>query len=345
MSTRRVRSNSPISLPLEPDQSRTIKGVAIPPVVAGDKLLVTMSSGELVALEEASGKRLWSFATPNVTDVPPHAGAPLVEGELVHVCAGGEFSSLDLATGKVVQQRPSPALDLQDGTFVDGCLVSYVDDKRIAAWEVASGRQRWSIDRKWTPVPLEGEGTMVVTGGSGNITAFDVHDGQELWTASLGGKKPIGSLVFAPDGALIGAISEEIVCFESATGAVRWRAEAGVVRTGRMRVTDAGEIHLLDFSRYRRLSATTGAVLASHELDRAALPARKGSLGKLGITQSHVFAMDQIGPIIAVSQQSGAVEWKWEKEGKHAASVPPVFSDRRLYALEFDGTLLCFSPG
>ena len=342
MSTHRVQANSSIKLPLELDKGRTVKGVVLRPVVAGDILLITLSSGELAGFEEATGKRLWSVATPNVADLPPHAGAPVVDGDLVHVCAGGELLSIDLATGAVKKRHASPALDLLEGAFVDGCVVSFVDDERIEAWEVATGKQRWSIERLWTPVPLVGEGNLVVTGGSGVITALDVSNGKELWSASIGTNKDIGSLVMGPERSIIAAISSDVVCFDSATGAVRWTTAADVARSGTMAVSDAGEIHLMDHNRYRRLSAADGSVIASHEFDRGALPARKGSLGKLALSQSHVFAMDQIGPIIAVSPQTGAVEWKWEKEGKHAASVPPVLSDRRLYALEFDGTLQCF---
>jgi hypothetical protein len=109
-----------------------------------------------------------------------------------------------------------------------------------------------------------------------------------------------------------------------------------------MTVTDSGEIHLLDHTRYRRLSTATGSILAAHELERAAQPAHRGSLGKLAVSELHVFAMDQIGPMIAVSQQSGAIEWKWEGQGKHAASVSPILSERSLYALDFNGTLQCF---
>ena len=342
MSTRRVQSNSSIELPLDLEPKRTIKGVALPPVVAGDKLLVTMSSGELVVLDESSGKRLWKFPTPNVSDLPPNAGAPLVDGDLVHVCAGGELISFELATGKVAQRHPSPALDLREGAFVDGCVVSYVEDGGLEAWEVATGAQRWSIEREWDPVPLAGEGNMVVTAGFGTITAIDVSNGEELWTASIDSNKDIESLVIAPDGAVIAAISENIVCFEGGTGVVRWTTEAGVTISGTMAVTGAGEIHLLDHASYRRLSTADGSVTASYDLDRKALPAARGSLGKLAVSKSHVFAMDQIGPIIAVSQQTGAIEWKREKEGRHATSVAPVLSDRRLYALEFDGPLLCF---
>lgn len=342
MSTRRVQSNSSIKLPLELDKKRAIKGVALPPVVAGDKLLVTLSSGELVVLEESSGKRLWKFATPDVTDLPPHAGAPLVDGDLVYVCAGGELISIELASGKVAKRHPTPELDLREGAFIDGCVVSYLEDGGLEAWEVATGTQRWSIEREWDPVPLAGEGNMVVTAGPGTITALDVRNGQELWTASVESNKDIESLAIAPDGAILAAVSEDIICFEKGTGAVRWTTESGVSVSGTMAVTDAGEIHLLDHARYRRLSTADGSVKASYDLDRDALPARKGSLGTLAVSKSHVFAMDQIGPIIAVSQKTGAIEWKREKEGRHATSVAPVLSDRRLYALEFDGPLLCF---
>jgi hypothetical protein len=56
-----------------------------------------------------------------------------------------------------------------------------------------------------------------------------------------------------------------------------------------------------------------------------------------------LFAVDQRGPLIAVSCETGTVEWKWGEERQRAASVAPVLSDARLYALALDGTLQCFA--
>ena len=343
MSTRRVQGDSPLRPPLRLDESRTTREVAVPPVVAGDLLLVTRRRGSLEAFDERSGSLLWSVALTGAADrVQPHAGAPLVEGDLVHVRTGGEFVSIHLATGAVANGWPAPALDLQEGAFLDGCVISYVGGGHLEAWDTAKGSRRWSIEREFDAVPIAGQGTFAVAAGLGAITAYDVRDGRALWTAALETDKAIGALAIAPDGSVLAALSQEILALDAATGLVRWRTTAEVARAGTMALTEEGEIHLMDLVRYQRLSAATGAVLFSRDLDRGALPAIRGSLGRLTASRSHVFAGDQRGPLVAVSRETGSVDWTWEEPRRRAASVAPVLSGRRLYALASDGTLQSF---
>jgi outer membrane protein assembly factor BamB len=266
----------------------------------------------------------------------------------VHARSGERLVSIRLATGDIVKQRPAPPLDLWDGILLDGCLVSFVEDLetseggRLEAWEIATGASRWSVPRAFDPVPIAGERNLVVAAGHESITAYDVRDGRSRWTSTLEAGEVIGALVIAQDGSVLAALSKEIVAIDGATGDVRWRTAAAVARAGTMAVSDDGEIHLLDWSAYRRLSAETGAVVFARDLERSARPTIRGSLGRLSVGRSHVFAADQRGPLVAVSRTSGAIDWKWEETRRRAASVAPVLSSRRLYALAADGTLQTF---
>lgn len=340
---RRVQVNYSLRPPLRLDETRTITDVAIPPIVAGDVLLVTRRQGALDAIDEQSGVSRWSVALAGAADqIQPHAGAPLVEDGLVHMWTGDELVSVHVATGDVANRRPAPALDLREGVFLDGCVVSYVEGGCLEAWDITKGAPRWSIQRVFDAVPIAGEGIFAVAAGSGSITAYDIRDGRELWTAAIDAHETIGALVIAPDGSVLAAVAQAIISLDAATGSVRWRTAAGVARAGTMAVTGEGDIHLMDLVRYRRLSAATGSVLYSCDLDRSALPAIRGSLGRLSASRSHVFAHDQRGPIVAVSRVTGNVDWIWKDPRRRAASVSPVLSGRRLYALALDGTLQSF---
>lgn len=342
MTSRRIQTNFSISPPLRRDESRTLSGVAFPPLVIGGVLLVTLKTGSLQAIDERSGEQLWSIALAEVSNLPPHHGEPLVEDGLIHVCAAGEFLSIDIVSGKIRTRVPAPELDLQLGTFVDGCIVSYVEDERLEAWDIATATLRWSIEQNFDPVPIAGEKNLVVTAGFGFIKALDVRDGHELWTVAVDKDKGIGSIAIAPDGSVIATISEEIACLEGESGSIRWSTESGVVRPETLAVTETSEIHVMDLGSYRRFAAATGSLIASHKFDRSTLPANRWSLGRLSVSRSHVFAADMHGPIIAVSQKTGLVDWEWEEKGSRAASVAPVLADSRLYALDFHGTLECF---
>ena len=343
MSSRRVPASASLRPPLQLDETRTIAGVAVPPVVARGSLLVSAQDGDLLAFDEQTGERRWSLSLGGPPEkLQPHAGSPLVVDDRIYVRSRGDLISIDLLTGDIIQRHPAPALDLHDGASLDGCVVSYVAPGRLEAWDLATVERRWSIERRFEPVPIAGEGTMAAVAGPDWVTSFDVGDGHELWTASLDGDAAIDALAIAPDGSVLAALSQRVISLDAATGSIRWDTPVSVARAGTMAVTDDGEVHVVDLVRYQRLSMATGAVLFSQDFDRRAMPAVRGSLGRLAVSRSHVFGGDQRGPMIAVSRTNGSVDWTWPESRRRAASAAPVLSDSRLYALAVDGTLQCF---
>ena len=326
--------------PLRPNDSRLLKDVVVPPLVAEGVLLVTRT-GELAAFEESSGEVIWR--TPlNVTErLQPHGGVPLVVDEVIYVRSGDELLTIELKSGYIKSRSKAPQVDLLDGAFVDGCIVSYVSAHTLEAWDVSKNRTRWSIRSEFSPVRLVSVGGMVIAGAIGSLSAFEMSAGERIWSIPLDEDQGIGGLALAPDDSLIVALGAEVVSIDAAKGEVRWRAIADVARPGMMAVTDEGEIHLLDLRRYRRLSASSGVELFSRPVAREQLPSIRGSLGSLAASNTHVFAGDLRGPLVAVSRDA-EIDWIWEEERQRAASVAPVLSDERLYALTFEGMLQCF---
>jgi outer membrane protein assembly factor BamB len=345
MNTRRAVGSAPLRLPLRPRKQGRIEDVTVPPVPAGDLLLVTRKPGLLTAMDGASGAPVWALSLANVSDLPPHAGTPVIDGAFAHVCTGGEFITLRLGDGEVVRRRPSPPLDLRDGVVGDGCIVSPVGDDRIVAWDVDAGTLRWSTERPYSPVPLAGHGSLVVAAGAGSISAFDLADGHERWAVRLAGEPAISAVVIAPDGSILVTYGREILSLESESGSTQWRCTAGVARTGTMAVTDSGEIHLMDTARYQRASTRNGSVTFEREFPSDTLPRWRGSLGRLSVSHSHVFGADQRGPLMAVSRSIGRIDWTWDERRFRAASVAPVLTPTSLYALDLEGTLDCFEFG
>jgi outer membrane protein assembly factor BamB len=70
--TRRRRADAPLAPPLRAVPERTLSGVAFPPVVAGEQAVLALRSGELVALDVATGARRWSVRSPGAVE----AGTP-----------------------------------------------------------------------------------------------------------------------------------------------------------------------------------------------------------------------------------------------------------------------------
>ena len=83
--------------------------VASSPTLAGDKLLVGMADGRLLAFDAANGKQLWQYAKPSPSKLSfspyqavsnPMIGSPAISGQVAYVgTAGGRFLAIDVKTG------------------------------------------------------------------------------------------------------------------------------------------------------------------------------------------------------------------------------------------------------
>lgn len=344
--SRRWRGDSPILLPLREVPARALANVAFSPVVTDQMALVMLRSGDLIALDIATGAARWRSHEPGPVElVSPFGGAPLVESTKVWTRTGTQLSALDLHAGTPLERRKAPPLDLLSGLYVRGCIVSHVSngDAGIVAWEVDTASVLWSHHQRFSPVPLAADPRAIFAADGDRVRALDVLDGSMIWEVDCE-DIAIGSLAVAPDGSLLIALSHRILCLDGGTGALRWRTDTPVARTSTMALTDDGEIHLLDLQRYMRLSSGDGSVLLDRELPRETLPRLRGSLGRLSASRSHVFACDLRGPVIAVSRLTGAVEWVHPEALPHAAQDAPVLTASGLFTLGLNGALQWFAP-
>ena len=144
------------------------------PTVAGGRVYVIDATGRLVALDAATGARLWAVAgSPD--------GQPAVAGGHVLACIDGTMRGLDPRTGaQTFTAGPcagSPAVDGRHGFSVAGA---------VRAWSVTTGRQLWRSQRGLrllVQVPTIGYGKVFAEGAAGdahNLYVLDEATGRLL---------------------------------------------------------------------------------------------------------------------------------------------------------------------
>jgi outer membrane protein assembly factor BamB len=187
------------------------------PVVAGDRVFVTSSSGRSnehlhLLCFDLEGKQLWErkffgSSTPEGYFAPGGMAVPTpaADDKHVYVLYGtGDLVCVD-RDGKPVWMR---SLAQEYGTFRnrwgmasspllhDGTLFVQVDEwgkSYLLAVEAATGRNRWRVTRdaavNWTsPIAVRvGEKTQVVAVGTNTVKGYDASSGKELW--SLAGQQ------------------------------------------------------------------------------------------------------------------------------------------------------------
>ena len=203
----------------------------------GARLYAVTGFGELVALDAATGARLWTQDLG-----APGAGVPAVANGMVYVAArDGRGLALDAQTGRLQWQVSG----VEDVARYDGGAGPAVSDD-LAVFPFASGevvgvfpeggRQRWSAvvaGRRPGAAsalaasgisgdPVLEDGRVYVGNASGRLSALDDFTGETIWSAADGAIGPVvpagGSLFLLND---IG----QLVRLDAATGAALWRVD------------------------------------------------------------------------------------------------------------------------
>lgn len=132
-----------------------ISDVTADPVVVGDVVYVGNQSGRVVALDLASGSRLWTAAEGALSPVWPVAGALFI------VSDAGALVRLDAATGETVWSVPLPY------------------------WTTERERRRAAVHAHYGPL-LAG-GRLVVASGDGLLRFFDPASGAGAGSLAIPG--------------------------------------------------------------------------------------------------------------------------------------------------------------
>lgn len=136
------------------------------PLIDGDRIYIISGMGELVCLNKADGKILWSFDYWNKYGLTPNdqgiCEQPLIDGNHVIVNACGKDVSLvalDKITGEIVWETPSFG---DKAMYVPGIMVEWNGKRQIvSATELhifgvdpETGKMVWNDD-SWLPIQEE----------------------------------------------------------------------------------------------------------------------------------------------------------------------------------------------
>lgn len=283
------------------------------------RLFATTGFGQLVALDPASGARLW------VQDLDASGGAaPTVAGGVVYVASRDSRAwAVDADTGRVAWTRagvPSPAGSGGGAgpAVADGLVIFPLSSGEIAAHFALGGQQRWSAyvvgERLGFAAatisdiggdPVVADGRVYAANVSGRLAALDLATGEEIWSVADGAVSPVwpagGSIFYVND-------VNQLVRRDAASGGLSWRTQ----------LPYQPESRGLFGPRRDRIFAHYGPVLAS---------------GRLYVAGSD-------GALRAFDPRSGGLIAETDLPGGAASN--PVVAGGTLYVVSGAGQLLAF---
>jgi len=172
--------------------------------VSDNGVIYTMDSAGLVsAFQVATGARLWQFDTTTDKDRSDNVGGGLAvdQGTLYAVNGLASLVALDAAKGSVHWRVSTGTSARSSPTVADGRLFLTTIDNRLLAFATQDGRQLWAYQAATSVTAVLGQsapaysaGFVVAGFGSGELAALRADSGIVVWTDSLAGARPGGTV-------------------------------------------------------------------------------------------------------------------------------------------------------
>jgi outer membrane protein assembly factor BamB len=199
-------------------------GVRLRPTVVDGVLYADSTDGDLVAIDAASGKTLWTknsrvhgwfgWGDKKRKDAT-YAGGPAVEGDLLAVgTLDGHVYAVNAKDGAPRWEAALNSEVLASPGIVGDIVVVRTEDGRVYGLDRATGNRSWVYDQGTVPLlSLRGNGAPLIANGvvfygsdDGKLVALRMDNGAKLWEQRMGsgiGRTEIDRLDDADGGVLL----------------------------------------------------------------------------------------------------------------------------------------------
>lgn len=179
-------------------------GVRLRPTVVDGVLYADSTDGKLVAMDAASGKKLWSKSSSThgwfgwgdkKRKDAMYAGGPAVSGDLLAVgTLDGHVYAVNAKDGSPLWEAELNTEVLTSPLIVGDQVIARGGDGRIYSLDAATGKRRWVYDQGSVPLlSVRGNGPMLAANGvlffgsdDGKLIALRMDTGAKLWEQRLG---------------------------------------------------------------------------------------------------------------------------------------------------------------
>ena len=298
--------------------------LAAAPVVSGGKLFVIDSGAHVIAMDAASGSRLWQTLLPAEGKGNGRAlfggGVSVLENRVYASTGIGDVAALDATTGSIVWKKHLGGPLRGAPTLENGHVYVMGQDNQIFALNQSDGETQWTDSGTLqvtgifgVAAPAAAQGTVVAGYSSGEISAYRYENGRSLWGDAL-----------------------------SRTS----------ISTAVASLTDIDANPVID--RGRVFAIGQGGRMASYELTSGQ---RLWEINIAGISTpwvagEWVFAVTSDARLLCIARATGRIRWvsqlrRWQKEKKKDKAIRwtgPVLAGNRLIVVSTRGQMVYVDP-
>ncbi len=243
---------------------------------------------------------------------------------------------LDSDTGEVQWRRELGAAIFSGVGVGESTLAVGLDNGKIVALQAATGDTRWeaSLKRQISAIPAVSEARVIARATGGLIFALNAADGAAVWSLekaapglSLHGDAPP---VIAGDAVFIGLANGKLLVSDVLSGRNYWETELAFAqgRNELERLVDADAAPLVTASTV--YTAAYRGHVAAWALENAAVKWQVEVSTRLpmSIGDGKLLVTSELGDIVAIDSESGAIAWTQPAFQGRGMSPPLVIGNR-----------------
>jgi outer membrane protein assembly factor BamB len=246
----------------------------------------------------ATAQRLPDTVEWSVPSTAPPAGAPVVaRGSVVVPLSTGVIAAHALDSGALLW---STEIRAQQSLATDDERVYVAEGEAIHALNAANGRVVWRVPLSATPTaPALARGGWVVAAAGGDLIAIRAEDGTVMW------RKPVGPVEFRPslDGDLlvVSIVDGQVAALNIQDGTTRWTMRLGASPSEPFAI--GGLVYVGTKDRYFYFLRSSSGRIEERRRVAAEL------LGRVAVTDRHVYFTALDNTVNAVRRRGGALDW------------------------------------
>ena len=268
--------------------------IEFPPANAYGRLFFTNNPGVMFAVDTATGKESWHYASGRCTASSPAVDGKLVFQSFLNLPPCNSAGSPNALTGEVI------------------------------AFDAFSGKVRWRTQLGPTESsPLVHQKRIYVGDWRGRVVALDETTGKIVWTFQTGDRVK-GAVAALGNRVFVGSYDGQLYALDSRTGALQWRSSS------QGRLGGLGRFYSTPSVAYGRvfIGSTDGKVYAFGATTGDLLWSRSTGgyvYSSPAVWQQLVLVGSYSGSLFAIDAATGEVRWRFAAGGR-ISGAPTVMA-------------------
>jgi len=266
--------------------------LGLAPASDGQHVYVANGKGEVVALDPATGKRLWEHKTRDRFAGGPGTGSDTGGGLVLLGTASGTVIALSAVDGNE-RWHATVNSEILAAPVMSGDLVAVrTVDGKLFGLDAKDGKQRWVTDKPVPKLTLRGTSSPIITGDyciagfdNGRLMAVAIGSGTTAWDVAISQARGSSEL-------------QRLIDIDAPP------------------VADQDEIYVVGFQGHvSRLSRDTGREIWTHELS---------SFRGLTLDAVGVLVSTSEGELVKLDRAGGSERWRQKGLLRHVLTAPAL---------------------